>query len=79
MLLLITCSIYLVLGLLVVRFIFNRKRNPKGLAYPPGPRALPIIGNFLDMPRDFEWLTATDWKEVYGECFWTASECLFIY
>lgn len=33
---------------------------------PPGPRGLPIIGNMLDMPKDYEWLHWSKHKDLYG-------------
>jgi len=34
---------------------------------PPGPRPLPIIGNLLDIPKEFSWLAYTDFSKKYGE------------
>jgi hypothetical protein len=36
------------------------------LPYPPGPRGLPIIGHFLTFPKNFVWLTFTEWGQKYG-------------
>ena len=41
---------FLVLASLYFR---DRRRNPAGLPYPPGPKGYPIIGNLLDMPNAF--------------------------
>ena len=33
---------------------------------PPGPTALPIIGNILSLPFEKPWLTFTAWKARFG-------------
>ena len=53
--------------LLLARLWRNRKiANNNGLPYPPGPPALPLIGNLLDMPTSYEWLTFSKWAKLYG-------------
>ncbi|KAH9981018.1 cytochrome P450 [Lactifluus volemus] len=42
----------------------HRKRG--GLPYPPGPQPLPIIGNLLDISKEFSWLAFTRFSETYG-------------
>jgi hypothetical protein len=37
-----------------------------GLPYPPGPRPLPLIGNLIDIPKEFSWLTYTQLSKKYG-------------
>jgi hypothetical protein len=37
-----------------------------GLPYPPGPRPLPVIGNLIDIPKEFSWLTYTHLSKKYG-------------
>jgi hypothetical protein len=43
----------------------NRKHSPYPL--PPGPPKRLLIGNLLDLPTSFEWLTYTKWAKQYGE------------
>jgi len=37
-----------------------------GLPYPPGPRPKPIVGNLLDIPKDFSWLAYAQFSKTYG-------------
>lgn len=41
-------------------------RRRGGLPYPPGPQPLPIIGNLLDIPLEFSWLTYTRFSKTFG-------------
>ncbi|KAJ3556974.1 hypothetical protein NM688_g1728 [Phlebia brevispora] len=53
-------------------WFYVRKYGNK-LPLPPGPRALPIIGNLLDMPRNCPWLTYSRWAQQYD------SDVLYLY
>ncbi|KAH9487252.1 Cytochrome P450 monooxygenase COX2 [Psilocybe cubensis] len=66
-------SIVLALGyVLAVRAILNssriRKRNPKNLPLPPGPKGYPIIGNLFDVPPpvDSPHVVYHQWFKKYG-------------
>lgn len=54
-----------VVGLLIIRQFYNRKRIAPP---PPGPRRWPLLGNLLDMPTSKEWLTFAKWGEKWGKC-----------
>ncbi len=41
---------------------YGRRRRP----YPPGPRPLPIIGNLLDIPKQFSWLAYSIFSKTHG-------------
>ncbi|KAK0447359.1 cytochrome P450 [Desarmillaria tabescens] len=41
----------------------TRKRPP----LPPGPKGLPLLGNLLDLPPDYSWLTYAKWHATYGD------------
>jgi hypothetical protein len=47
----------------------TRKRNPKRLPHPPGPKGLPILGAMLDIPAlsGKPWLVYDKWFKKYGE------------
>lgn len=49
--------------------IFHRIRRASRLPRPPGPPGLPLIGNLLDTPKEYAWLTYREWSRKYGECF----------
>ncbi|KAH9956421.1 hypothetical protein BC827DRAFT_756476 [Russula dissimulans] len=58
----------LVLVSSLVTFLTIRDYQRRGrLPYPPGPRPLPIIGNLLDIPMEFSWLTFTQLSKKHGD------------
>ena len=38
---------------LAYSYLQDKRRNPAGLPYPPGPKGYPIIGNLFDIPNAF--------------------------
>jgi hypothetical protein len=62
---LIVDILVLVLSLAAFLAIRDYQRR-QGLPYPPGPRPLPLIGNIIDIPREFAWLTYTQLSKKYG-------------
>ena len=41
-------------------------KKASSLPTPPGPKKLPILGNLLDIPTTFEWITYARWTKEYG-------------
>lgn len=61
-------SVYTVLLLvLTLCFVIQRKWKRSHLPLPPGPKGLPIIGNVLDMPMEKPWEKFHEWRETYSE------------
>ena len=59
-------DLFTALLLLATLWAIRHHRRRGGLPYPPGPRPLPIIGNLLDIPKEFSWLAYTRLSEKYG-------------
>ena len=59
-------SYALFVALFIVGYsLFWPKRRLR-LPYPPGPKGWPIIGNVFDVPEKTQWLTYTEWANLYG-------------
>ncbi|KZT37988.1 cytochrome P450 [Sistotremastrum suecicum HHB10207 ss-3] len=59
--------------LLVVILLLRYFRNRKRLPLPPGPKAYPLIGNVLDMPKSHEWHVFHDWGSKYGDVVYASA------
>ncbi|OCH90228.1 CyP450 monooxygenase [Obba rivulosa] len=44
----------------------RRKSSLHHLPLPPGPKPLPLVGNILDIPTAYQWLTYAEWSKTYG-------------
>ncbi|KAF9044365.1 cytochrome P450 [Panaeolus papilionaceus] len=51
----------------LARWMDDRKRNPRRLPYPPGPRGYPLIGSLFDVPTEQPWLGYSNWGKKYGD------------
>ncbi|XP_072315673.1 cytochrome P450 2J6-like [Eucyclogobius newberryi] len=58
-------TLFLVLFILIADYVKNR--SPPN--YPPGPRAWPVLGNFLDIDNTFPHLSFSKLAEIYGNVF----------
>jgi hypothetical protein len=50
---------------LVCFLILSRKTKTAQLPLPPGPKGLPLIKNFYDVPEEYPWLTYAAWGRKY--------------
>lgn len=54
-----------VVCLLITLFVWFRGSNAPSL--PPGPKPIPLMGNFRDLTTKEFWLPVTKWAKQYGE------------
>ncbi|KAF8904754.1 cytochrome P450 [Gymnopilus junonius] len=59
-------DIGVVLAVLLIAVLIFQGRRKNALPYPPGPKALPIIGNLTDMAAKSLWHPATRWAKQFG-------------
>ena len=54
--------------LAMVIIVVGLRKRKRYLPLPPGPKGLPLIGNFFDMPSMYEWEKYMEWARQYGAC-----------
>ncbi|EMD36558.1 hypothetical protein CERSUDRAFT_138257 [Gelatoporia subvermispora B] len=47
-------------------FVLWYRQDGRSHRHPPGPRGWPIIGNLLNVPTAYPWLTYKEWSKTYG-------------
>ena len=60
-------ELLLLLGLAVILFFFLRKKNP--LNEIPGPKALPLVGNVLQLDTDKLYIRLKEFARQYGSIY----------
>ncbi|KAJ8695766.1 hypothetical protein PTI98_005695 [Pleurotus ostreatus] len=61
--------IYVSLAVLACAALYSQRHTRSGqlnLPLPPGPKKLPIIGNLLDAPSEFQWIQYHEWSKQYN-------------
>ncbi|KAJ3965805.1 cytochrome P450 [Lentinula raphanica] len=62
----ITCLILVSVFSYIVLWFVRKQRVKHNLPLPPGPRKLPLLGNSLNMPSAFQWLTFSRWAKQFN-------------
>ncbi|KAI0023851.1 putative cytochrome P450 [Xylariomycetidae sp. FL0641] len=53
-------------GLTCIVLLYSRVFRGSSLGLPPGPKALPLVGNLHQVPKSLQWLHFYEWSKKYG-------------
>lgn len=67
-------NVYITVALILSVLLVRRYITRRGVLLPPGPKGLPVIGNVLQVPKDFAWLQFAKWGEEFGSCSYSDLE-----
>ncbi|KAF8524189.1 cytochrome P450 [Gautieria morchelliformis] len=59
--------IALILASIAVLCVWKWRGSVNRRAYPPGPSAHPLVGNYLQFPKVSPWVTYAKWAKIYGD------------
>lgn len=62
----IVIGVAIILPGLWVSHMYRRKFHRLKPSLPPGPKRWPIIGNLLDLPKSYNWIHWSKYKDLYG-------------
>ncbi|CAL1701259.1 unnamed protein product [Somion occarium] len=57
----------LVLALVFVLYKIRPSTGLRSLPLPPGPKPHWLLGNVLDMPKEYPWVRFREWTDTYGD------------
>ncbi|KAG2750014.1 cytochrome P450 [Suillus brevipes Sb2] len=63
----INTDAWVLVSCVLLALIITRFKGFARLPLPPGPKPLPIVGNFFQLNITRPWLTYTHWKKKYGD------------
>ena len=55
------------LVLLSTHWLRKRAGGSSSLPFPPGPKPMPLVGNWFDIPKSHDWLKVAEWGKTYGD------------
>ncbi|KAG1857933.1 cytochrome P450 [Suillus tomentosus] len=64
---LINNVVWVLVACVLIALVIPRFERIARLPLPPGPKPLPIMGNFLQLNIARPWLTYTHWRKKYGD------------